>query len=433
MRYFKDCIIPKKGKLISKLIKWSSNYDVFCLLNSNSYMEDKYSSYDFVLACGNIDEIDIKKGDSFNKLKEFQAQKNDYIFGFMSYDLKNETENLHSNNPDKCEMPLMHFFQPDYLFLFKDDVLSIGIYGNKDFHPNEILKSIEDTSFEFTKSKINNIRSNISKEKYISIINKINEEIQKGIIYEMNFCQEFYSEDSTINPYELYISLNEMSPTPFSCFYRVRDKYLICASPERFLKKSGDKIISQPIKGTIRRDGNESADKELKKKLFNDIKERCENVMIVDLVRNDLSKTSIKASVVVEELFGIYSFSQVHQMISTISSRKRKDVHIIDVIKNAFPMGSMTGAPKIIAMKLIEEFEDMKRGLYSGSVGYITPDNDFDFNVVIRSIIYNDSNNYLSYCVGGAITSNSVPEDEYNECLLKSEAIRKVLDRIENY
>jgi para-aminobenzoate synthetase component 1 len=156
-----------------------------------------------------------------------------------------------------------------------------------------------------------------------------------------------------------------------------------------------------------------------------DEKERSENIMIVDLVRNDLSKTAIKGSVKVEKLCKVYSFEQVHQLISTVTSLIDKDIDSVDVIKSLFPMGSMTGAPKLSAMKIIEAQETTKRGLYSGAMGYFTPEDDFDFNVVIRSILYNQTNQYLSYTVGGAITAKSDPEKEYQECLLKAIAMKK--------
>jgi len=201
----------------------------------------------------------------------------------------------------------------------------------------------------------------------------------------------------------------------------------LSASPERFLKKINNKLISQPIKGTIKRGGSKIEDENLKFALKNDNKELAENIMIVDLVRNDLTRTVLNASVKVEELCEIYSFKQVHQMISTISAEIDNNLALSDIFKNTFPMGSMTGAPKIRAMEIIEKYEKTKRGLYSGAVGYINPKGDFDFNVVIRSIFYNSENNYLSFTVGGAITANSVPENEYNECLLKAKAILEVL------
>jgi para-aminobenzoate synthetase component 1 len=272
-----------------------------------------------------------------------------------------------------------------------------------------------------------NLNSRFSKPEYMNAVQKLKQHIQRGDIYEINFCQEFYSH-SAINPVSVYLKLREISPTPFSCYYKLHDKYLISASPERFLKKTGSKIISQPIKGTQRRSTNKIKDEKLKTELLNDPKERAENVMIVDLVRNDLSRTAKKGTVKVEELFGIYTFKQVHQMISTISAEISENTNVVDVIKKAFPMGSMTGAPKIRAMELIDHYEKSIRGLYSGSVGFITPEKDFDFNVVIRSILYNESKKYVSFTVGGAITSLSVPEKEYEECLVKAKAIMEVLN-----
>jgi para-aminobenzoate synthetase component 1 len=150
--------------------------------------------------------------------------------------------------------------------------------------------------------------------------------------------------------------------------------------------------------------------------------------MIVDLVRNDLSRTATKGSVEVEELCGIYTFKQVHQMISTVVSQVENTTSAVEIIKTTFPMGSMTGAPKISAMKIIEELEETKRGLYSGAIGYFSPEGDFDFNVVIRSILYNSKNQYLSFSVGSAITSEATAEGEYEECLLKAKAMFEVLN-----
>ena len=253
----------------------------------------------------------------------------------------------------------------------------------------------------------------------------IKKHISKGDIYEMNFCQEFYSRKTEIFPPELYLGLNRLSPSPFSAYMKYGRKYLISSSPERFLAKRGEKIISQPIKGTIRRGQDPDEDLILKAELEKNEKERAENIMIVDLVRNDLSKTAKNGSVKVEELCRIYSYEHVHQMISTITSRfDSEQFDIVDVIRNAFPMGSMTGAPKIKAMELIDSYEKTKRGLYSGAIGYIAPNSDFDFNVVIRSILFNSTNKYLSYTVGSAITFQSVPEEEYKECILKAKGLQ---------
>ncbi|MFY7988966.1 MAG: chorismate-binding protein, partial [Flavobacterium sp.] len=194
-----------------------------------------------------------------------------------------------------------------------------------------------------------------------------------------------------------------------------------------YLRKEGLKVISQPIKGTARRSLDVKQDEQLKSDLAQNEKERSENIMIVDLVRNDLSHTATKGSVQVEELCQIYTFKQVHQMISTIVSEVENTTSPIEILRTTFPMGSMTGAPKISAMQIIEALEETKRGLYSGTVGYFTPTGDFDFNVVIRSILYNSQNKYLSFSVGSAVTAQAIPEMEYEECLLKAKAMFEVL------
>jgi len=284
---------------------------------------------------------------------------------------------------------------------------------------------------DYTPSNIGSavkIKLRIHKDEYFEKLNSMLAHIHRGDIYEANFCQEFYAEDTTIEPVETYNKLNQISHPPFATFLKLNDKYLLSASPERYIKKEGNTIISQPIKGTAKRSDNIIEDQQLKKELENSEKERSENIMIVDLVRNDLSQTALKGSVKVEELCKVYTFNQVHQMISTITSQVSDKTHPVDVISSTFPMGSMTGAPKISAMKIIEVLEETKRGLYSGAVGYFTPNNDFDFNVVIRSILYNATNKYVSYSVGGAITAKSDPLSEYEECLVKAKAMREVLE-----
>jgi para-aminobenzoate synthetase component 1 len=246
----------------------------------------------------------------------------------------------------------------------------------------------------------------------------------------MNLCQEFFANSCSINPYETFIKLNRTSPTPFSAFGKFADKFLLCASPERFLQKQDEIITSQPIKGTSPKGDSCEDDSRLKVELQSNQKERAENVMIVDLVRNDLSRIAQRASVRVDELCGVYPFRQVNQMISTVSCKQKSEVDFVDIVKATFPMGSMTGAPKIRAMQLIEQYERSKRGLFSGAVGYISPTGNFDFNVVIRSLLYNRTKKYLSYTVGGAITANSIPEKEYEECWLKSLAIRQTIENM---
>jgi para-aminobenzoate synthetase component 1 len=347
----------------------------------------------------------------------------------LNYDLKNEIEpNLESTKIDNIQNPILHFFVPKYLVKIENEKVEVGIVSE-----SENVKGSESALDEFRKlitfkksltthdSRLTTKISNrISKEDYISTIEKIKNHIQLGDIYEMNFCQEFYAENAEINPVAVFQKLNEISKAPFTSFFKNEQNYLMCASPERFLKRQNNTLISQPIKGTRKRIQDKKQDNLLKQQLFFDEKERSENVMIVDLVRNDFSKIAIKNSVDVEELFGIYSFEQVHQMISTITCNIEQNLSFSEIIKAVFPMGSMTGAPKIAAMQLIEQYEPTKRGLFSGAVGYITPKGNFDFNVVIRSILYNSTNNYISIQAGSAITIDCDAEKEYEECLLKA-------------
>lgn len=396
-------------------------------MDSNTYPQE-YSSFDCMMAVDAFTSLKTDFHNAFEDLKQYQQITKDWLFGYLSYDLKNDTEFLESSNFDGLNFPDLFFFQPKKIFSLKDNKLEISYLllcddeAEEDFE--EIIQSQND-SFE-TLDKVE-VRPRISKELYLQKVTKMLEHIHVGDMYEANFCMEFFAENAVINPREKFQKLNEISKAPFSVFFKNNKQFLLSASPERYLKKSGDKIISQPIKGTSKRFPDVNQDEESKQNLETDAKERAENIMITDLVRNDLSHTAQKGSVEVTELCKIYSFLQVHQMISTVTSKLDPQYSPIDVLKTTFPMGSMTGAPKISVMKIIEDLEETKRGLYSGAVGYFTPEGDFDFNVVIRSILYNQENKYISFSVGSAITAQSVPEKEYEECLLKAKAMSEVL------
>lgn len=413
----------------TKLLQWSQQFDDVVWLDSNKYHQ-RYESYDAILAVDAFTSIKTDSHQAFEKLKDYQTMTEDWIFGYLTYDLKNDLEDLKSEKYDGLDFPDLYFFRPKKLFLFKGKSLEIQYLNMVAEEIHSDLKAIQQfvdlSNLELTTGL--KMKPRILKDDYFEKINKLLGHIHRGDIYEANFCQEFYSEDAVINPLETYTNLNKISRPPFATFLKCYDYYLMSASPERYLKKIGATIISQPIKGTAKRSGNILEDQDLRHQLEHNEKERSENIMIVDLVRNDLSHTAIKGSVKVEELCKIYSFQQVHQMISTITSKIKSETHPVDVIKTTFPMGSMTGAPKISAMKIIEELEETKRGLYSGALGYFTPDGDFDFNVVIRSILYNASKKYVSFSVGGAITAKSNPQDEYEECLIKAKAMREVLE-----
>lgn len=410
----------------NQLLDWSQQFREMVFLDSNNYHQ-KQSSFDCVLAVDAFTSVKTDFHNAFEDLKQYQQQTKDWLFGYLSYDVKNDVEDLHSNNFDGLHFPDLFFFQPKKLFLLKGNQLEVRYLQLCD---DEIESDLIDIENNCQLSIINyqlSIQQRISKESYIAKVNQMLEHIHRGDIYEANFCMEFYAENAIIEPVKIYQKLNAISKPPFAIFFKNNEQYLLCASPERYLRKEGNKVISQPIKGTAKRFSDLVLDENSKTELETNPKERSENIMIVDLVRNDLSHTAIKGSVEVEELCGIYTFEQVHQMISTVVSNVSTTTSPVEILRTTFPMGSMTGAPKISAMKIIEELEETKRGLYSGAVGYFSPENDFDFNVVIRSILYNAVTNYVSFSVGSAITSQSNPEQEYEECLLKAKAMFEVL------
>lgn len=410
-----------------QLLNWSQQFREVVFLEGNGYPE-QYSSFDCILAVDAFTSIKTDFHNAFEDLKQYQQTTKDWLFGYLSYDLKNDIEDLKSNNFDGLEFPDLFFFQPKKVFLLKGNELEIQylLFCDDEFE-DDFNEIVENQKSKAESSASLKIQQRISKDLYVEKVNQMLHHIHIGDMYEANFCMEFYAENAVIDPQEKFRKLNEISQAPFSVFFKNNKHFLLSASPERYLKKVGETIISQPIKGTSKRAADPVEDEKSKAKLASDEKERAENIMITDLVRNDLSHTAQKGSVEVKELCGIYSFLQVHQMISTVVSKLDKQYSAVDVLKSTFPMGSMTGAPKISVMKIIENLEETKRGLYSGAVGYFTPEGDFDFNVVIRSILYNQEKQYVSFSVGSAITSKSIPEKEYEECLLKARAMHEVL------
>ena len=340
--------------------------------------------------------------------------------GFIGYDYKNNLESAFSNPKfdNLFEFPDFYFFEPDILFILENENIIIESKLNNEA---EIVLEIENY-------RVKNINTNSVKfeletdyQQYLQNFEALQNHILQGNIYIANYCISLLAEDSQLNPVDVFLKLNSSSPTPFASFVKFNEQYLICASPERFIKKEAQKLISQPIKGTYPRGKNEIEDQANISLLKNSIKEQTENVMIVDLVRNDLSR--ICNQVKVDELFGIYTFETVHQMISTISGNIKQNIDFKDIIQSLFPMGSMTGAPKINAVNLCTNYENFNRQLYSGCVGYIDPKGNFDFNVVIRSILHNSKTNKSAIRVGSAITYAAQAEQEWNECLLKAKSL----------
>lgn len=413
-----------------RLLQWSREFEEVMWLDSNDH-SPKHSSYDAVLAVEAFTAIQTDHVQAFDKLQEYQSLTKDWIFGYLTYDLKNDTEDLVSQNFDGLEFPGLYFFQPKKIFFLKGDVLEMQYLRMVDDEMQGDLEEIgklRPVKDALVSREPIPLSARIPRSRYLEKVGRMLEHIQRGDIYEANFCQEFFAEGVELDALAAYQRLNALSNPPFATFLRSGEHFLCSASPERYLRKAGRNLLSQPIKGTARRSGDPEEDRELVRVLEADPKERSENIMIVDLVRNDLSRTAKKGSVEVEELCQVYTYQQVHQMISTVKAVLEEGIPAVEALRSTFPMGSMTGAPKVSAMKIIEDLEETRRGLYSGAVGYFTPKSDFDFNVVIRSILYNRSRKYVSTSVGGAITAGSIPEKEYEECLLKVEAMRQVLE-----
>lgn len=362
--------------------------------------------------------------DAFARLYEAQQERPSFWVGYFGYDLKNQLEDLRSRNPDRLGFADAYFVEPAWVLDFEADVVVVT-------GPDDALSLIRqiDAFRETPIAKVvAPIDCRVDAAVYQANVRRIQAHIRAGDVYELNYCLEFFT-TAQLDAVVTYRALNERSPMPFSSFMKIGDRYAMGASPERFLTKKGRQLTSQPIKGTIRRGQTPEEDTRLRNELLESEKERAENLMIVDLVRNDLARSAQTGSVRVDELFGIYGFRQVYQMISTVSATLRDGLTWADAIRHAFPMGSMTGAPKIRAMELIDQLEVSRRGVYSGALGYVTPESDFDFSVVIRTLLYDAGSQYTSFSVGSAITYDADPAQEWAECLLKARAIREVLER----
>ncbi len=406
--------------LKKKVLNWLRPFSTFCFLDNQQYTTTAHEAECLVGAGVKrwVQGDDIRDADGFFEEKSWQ-------FGHLSYSLKASLHGLPNTKADKVGFSPYCLFSPQVVLQLKE--ASLTIYADD---PGLVFRQLSEqpASTATVATPFFHINPVLSREEYIQKIKALQAHILRGDCYEINFCQEFFAEDVALDPFAVFQNLMAVSPNPFSAFYRQGDSFLLCASPERFLARRGNRLLSQPIKGTSKRDlANLGEDARLKDSLRQSAKEQAENVMVVDLVRNDLTKVCKPATVVVDELFGIYSFPQVHQMISTISGEARDGITLSEILEATFPMGSMTGAPKLRVMQLIDEYEPSARGLFSGSVGYKTPDGDFDFNVVIRSILYNQQDRYLSYQVGSGITFYCNAEQEWDECMLKAEAIKKVL------
>lgn len=409
--------IADKSAFLNKALHLANRFDQLAYFGHH-HITCPHGGFREILAFGAGDFCIPRPGENhFDAIRRFHRA--DWLFGFLGYDLKNEVEQLTSQNTDRLGFPQIGFFKAENLLFF--DGNQVEIESNEP----ELFEQIQEFEPEEEASHFGPVQAGMSREEYLATVQKLKNHIEEGDCYEINLCQEFNGQIHQANPVSLFLKLSQRSPNPFACFQKWGKQYILSASPERFLKKQGTQLISQPMKGTRPRGNTEKQDQLLKHELRHDEKELAENMMIVDLVRNDLARSAEIGSVKLEEAFGIYSFEQVHQMVSTISARLKPEVHFTEAIKNAFPMGSMTGAPKVKAMQLIEQYEKAKRGPFSGAAGYISPEGDFDFNVLIRSLFLNLESETYGFQAGSAITCDSVPEKEFEECLLKASAINQ--------
>ena len=396
--------------LENRLLELSSSRSFFALYTSQGYAS-KWGEYELLFAWGAkaiFDTTALKNG----------ALESGWRFGFLGYELRHEFERLSKGNPAIGQWPEAQFFEPEVVGTL-DRAGTLTVYADE---PEDVLalvlaseksRKAGNTTLDFQPVE--------TRESYLEAVRKLQEHIQRGDIYEVNYCTAFKAEYESLDSAQLFRQMTQATKAPFSAFVKMDQLELLCTSPERYILKKGDQLWSQPIKGTNRRLAENNHVQE--RLLVADEKERAENVMIVDLVRNDLSRVAAKGTVQVEELFGVYPFKNVNQMISTVTCKTRAETSNWEIIKATFPMGSMTGAPKISAMELAERYEKTERGIYSGALGYIMPNGDFDFNVVIRSIALDANQGVASAHVGGAITLLSIPEREYEECLLKAESL----------
>ena len=383
--------------------------------------------------------------EQFSDLSDVPSCPESPVMGYLGYDYKNQIEpSLVSELTQLVEFDALKFVSPErWVAIEKNGIISgdeslllhrgnpnsgldvSGDHDGNDRHESSLSKLAAKNSPQW--------QSQTPKETYLENVERIKQHIVDGDFYEMNYCIAFTAIEE-IDPYDAFMLLSRKAPAPFSVFLKDGDRYLLCASPERFFGKRGDLIFSQPIKGTrprvfdsISSELDEVQDLTVARELEKSEKDRAENIMIVDLVRNDLSKVCEVGSVQVPECCVVYSFSHVHQLISTVEGRLKPEVGLKELIHATFPMGSMTGAPKISVMQHTNHLEGFARGIYSGTVGYVWKQN-MDFNVVIRALQYDSQTNALAYAVGGAITYDSVAEQEYQECLDKASAVLSIFE-----
>lgn len=415
---------------VDQLTHWAGSHEFGVCFRGTGWGEHFGLSFQAMAAVGIHSRF---SGDVF-QAKNKAGKQQDYLIAHLAYDVKNRLEDLRSENPDHIGFAETGWTVPELVVTVSGDTATFEWHAAsfRESRVNELFRHIcriELPAGVYFDSSGPGER--MSKATYLQRISQLQRHIQRGDVYQSNICQEFYWENASFSPAALFNKVFAGMPNPFSAFYKYEGKYCLCFSPERFLTFNGTSVLSQPMKGTAPRSHDPLIDRANAEKLRGSEKDRRENVMIVDMVRHDLSRFAARGSVKVPELYHIRTYPKVHQMYSTVTAEIRPGSNIFDVLFGAFPMGSMTGAPKVRAMQLIEALESSKRGLFSGTIGFVTPAGHADFNVVIRSLLYNPAEKYLSCHVGGGITALSNAEDEYEECLVKFEPIRQLIASLE--
>lgn len=380
---------------------------------------DQYGQYELLVG------VASQSGNRYETWASLQQADSRWLMGVFPYELKNQFESrLHSRHKPLISFPEVAWFEPETLLMIPRGESTLYEVHPTGIHPFELPALLP--TFHKGTPPPPVFTSNFTKTAYLDTIRDLQAHIREGDFYEINLSQSFTADYTLSNPGDLYMRLTAVSPMPFAGMFKWQDQYLLCASPERFLQIKGDRIVSQPIKGTTATATDPEEDQQRVSALLHSEKERAENVMIVDLTRNDLYRSSQVNSVQVDHLFEVQSFAGLHHLVSTVSGKRRPDLNWQEILSNTFPAGSMTGAPKISTMEHIDHYEKAGRGIYAGSMGYLDPSGNLDLNVIIRSMIYDQQQRLLTYQVGGAITYDSIPEAEYEETLIKAAAIRKL-------
>lgn len=345
------------------------------------------------------------------------------VFGHSGYDAKNDYEALTSRHASTDGFPLRNWWNARHVVVLRKDMAVLRSTASHIEEGREMLfRLLATPPLPAPLPTVEWIRDT-EREEYLERLSVLMAHIRRGDIYEVNYCTRRSAVLPGFDPYAAFARLLAHTDAPFAGFLRNGHRFALCASPERFLRLEGDRVITQPIKGTRPRHAEPHKDKALAEELAADPKERSEHVMAVDVARNDLGRVAVQGSVHMQELCAVKSYATVHQLVSTVAARLKPGITPADLLRATFPMASMTGAPKIRAMQVIDAMEGMGRGLYSGTMGYFLPDGTADLNVVIRTLTYDARTGAAALITGGAITAASVPEAEWEECEVKARSV----------